>query len=132
LLHRLLDHPHVAGREPVADHRRRVRALRRAAGRPGRRSGPAGPARRPAPAGPVGDRGPAGGAPALAVGGPGTWEPAWYRCPRRFDERRRPSSKLPLTRGRGAFGAIGVSPALLILVALLIAANAFFVVAEYA
>ena len=38
VLHRLLDHPDVARRQPVADDRRRLRALRRgprpAAGRP--------------------------------------------------------------------------------------------------
>ena len=44
VLHRLLDHPDVAGRQPVADDRGRVRALRRRARRARRRPRPAGTA----------------------------------------------------------------------------------------
>ena len=43
LLHRRLDHPDLARRQPVADHRRGERALRREAGRPRRRPRPAAP-----------------------------------------------------------------------------------------
>ena len=51
VLHRRLDHPHLAGRQPVPDDRRGQRALRRGPGREGRRSRPARQARRPSTGG---------------------------------------------------------------------------------